>query len=644
MNFRPTQRNDLLRSTQMAHAINTSSWNTDTGPAFSTQEQLRGSVMVTSSNTSAGAGLSPRRGGFMKAKSFHDFDKIDTASPTSNELQFSQLMSPVKQQQPAQQLRFDFGKQSLAQQASGGPMTPLQNLVHPPQQNTLKTNPTLAQYLGGPPHIREPTQNSPSLDESLKTHMMPIPDNMDPNQFNPFQMLGSPQLNSNGPIQISNPVGASQFIQNNPQMQQSMQQSMQQPTQQSTQQNQWSAPNSNPLNVGLHFPNKASQPPLAQFQQFQPQQPQQQLPQQQQNNPNQQSAQFSPLIMQVSPQVPERSDQPFNNDNPSPTSVANALAGFISDPNTFHGKSMRSIQLFNQPSTAAPPQLHPADNPEVGLDSPRMKPGRQSSIPMPLNPRLNIHADSCYNFLNKRKYKIPGAQLTPLEAFFLKESLVQFRTAENLQKARPASLIPQAAPPQIRRTRKYLLVLDIDETLVHSEVLVDGGRPVAHSNKPYDHELTFNNPGGKSDVFGVRIRPFALDFVNKMCQIYDVAIYTASARDYADAVMDIFDPQRTLFAARLYREHCMRQGTVNVKNMELFRDPTCVLVDNLIYSFAFHMNQGIPICPFVDDMMDVELEDLGDVLQNLDHYESFDALIQDLLGLNEFYQSLATSK
>jgi Dullard-like phosphatase family protein len=354
--------------------------------------------------------------------------------------------------------------------------------------------------------------------------------------------------------------------------------------------------------------------------------------------------QADPFQQQQMNQFSQFGAQNLQQPNLQPTATqSNTLGipgGSFLNPNQFHGKSMRSIQLFNNPTAASPPALHPSVNPNVEISSPRMKPGRSNSIPMPPNPLLNIHADSCYNFLNKRRYKTPGAQMTPLEAFFLKECLAQYKVAENLQRTRAAPLAPPAPLPQIRRTKKYLLILDIDETLVHSEVLVDNGREVPHSGKPYDHQLTFNNPGGKTDVFGVRIRPFAQEFIGRMARIYDLAVYTASSRDYADAVMDLFDPQRSIFCARLYRENCIRQGNMNIKDMGVF-DENSFLVDNLIYSYAFHMNNGIPICPFVDDTMDVELQDLADILEHLPQYESFNAMLQDLLGLQEFYQSLA---
>ena len=308
-----------------------------------------------------------------------------------------------------------------------------------------------------------------------------------------------------------------------------------------------------------------------------------------------------------------------------------------SDP--FHGKSIRSIQLFNQPTAASPRLLHPRQNPMVKADSPRAK-------PLPFAPAraasqmLDIHADSCYNFLNKRRFAQADETQTPLETFFLKESLSQYKVASALAK-RQVNLKPTKIPPPVKRSKRYLLVLDIDETLVHSDPVMANSRPTPQANKQFDKTCRFENGDGTHDIYGVKFRPYMMEFIQRMSKLYDLAVYTASAKDYADVVMDCVDPSRTIFCTRLYRDNCLPVNGMNIKNMSNFEGPDVFIVDNLIYSYAYHMNQGIPICAFVDDPMDVELQDLAEILENLPFYESLPALLQDLLGLDEFYQNLS---
>ena len=297
-----------------------------------------------------------------------------------------------------------------------------------------------------------------------------------------------------------------------------------------------------------------------------------------------------------------------------------------------HGKSLRSIQLFENPNNAPFAQVHHA------LINPTVQANLYDPLPIRQPVKLNIHADSCYNYMNKRRYMLPGPEQTPLEKFFMRESVGQYKVAKILNRTSSRSLT--RPKPFLQRKKKYLLVLDIDETLVHSELIIEQSREKPAINKKYDRRVEFRNPNGTVDVYGVRYRPFLLEFLDRMSKLYDLAIYTASAKDYADAVIDQLDPTKTLFIGRLYREHCRNITGMNVKNMLNFDGTDVILVDNLIYSYALQLDQGIPICPFIDDEMDVELKDLAEILENLTAFDSLQSLLQDLLGLNQFYDKL----
>lgn len=46
-------------------------------------------------------------------------------------------------------------------------------------------------------------------------------------------------------------------------------------------------------------------------------------------------------------------------------------------------------------------------------------------------------------------------------------------------------------------------------------------------------------------------------FLKEMAKHFEIFVYTASLKEYADPVIDIIDPEN-LVAQRLYREHCTR--------------------------------------------------------------------------------------
>ena len=39
----------------------------------------------------------------------------------------------------------------------------------------------------------------------------------------------------------------------------------------------------------------------------------------------------------------------------------------------------------------------------------------------------------------------------------------------------------------------------------------------------------------------MHIRPFAIRFIQAMSEFYDIAIFTASQKEYADTIIDIID-------------------------------------------------------------------------------------------------------
>lgn len=86
--------------------------------------------------------------------------------------------------------------------------------------------------------------------------------------------------------------------------------------------------------------------------------------------------------------------------------------------------------------------------------------------------------------------------------------------------------------PQSPRSKgKKVLILDLDETLVHSSF-----KPPAEPSIVLPVEID-----GKRFKVYVLVRPGAMDFLKEMQIYYEVIIYTASLSKYADPLMDILD-------------------------------------------------------------------------------------------------------
>jgi TFIIF-interacting CTD phosphatase-like protein len=70
-----------------------------------------------------------------------------------------------------------------------------------------------------------------------------------------------------------------------------------------------------------------------------------------------------------------------------------------------------------------------------------------------------------------------------------------------------------------------------------------------------------------------------------------VVVWTAAVQEYADAILDILDPNRELIKQRFYRQHCVKsEGGIYIKDLRMFDGidlKDIVIVDNAVYSFGF---------------------------------------------------------
>lgn len=75
-------------------------------------------------------------------------------------------------------------------------------------------------------------------------------------------------------------------------------------------------------------------------------------------------------------------------------------------------------------------------------------------------------------------------------------------------------------------------------------------------------------------------------------------------------MVDLLDPSGTWVSHRLFREHCFRtkQG-VYVKDLRVINRKLkdMLLVDNMLYSYALQLENGVPIVPYYNYPEDREL-------------------------------------
>lgn len=133
-----------------------------------------------------------------------------------------------------------------------------------------------------------------------------------------------------------------------------------------------------------------------------------------------------------------------------------------------------------------------------------------------------------------------------------------------------------------------------------------------------------NLPSKGSAKVGINIRPLINETLDAISQNYIMIIYTASHQSYADPVINHIDPEKKYFKHRLYRQHCLKVAIedefVYVKDLSIIQNidlKDVIIVDNSLLSFAFQLDNGIPILPFYDNKDDKEFLSLVNYLNFL---------------------------
>jgi len=83
--------------------------------------------------------------------------------------------------------------------------------------------------------------------------------------------------------------------------------------------------------------------------------------------------------------------------------------------------------------------------------------------------------------------------------------------------------------------------------------------------------------------------------------MYEIIVFTAGIKNYADPILDYLDPNLKIFKKRLYRTDCIQLQNFFIKDLDIILDrdkEKMVIVDNSIVSFAFDLDNGIPINSF----------------------------------------------
>ena len=146
---------------------------------------------------------------------------------------------------------------------------------------------------------------------------------------------------------------------------------------------------------------------------------------------------------------------------------------------------------------------------------------------------------------------------------------------------------------------KNTLVLDLDETLVHSNL----EQTLAEAD--FSFPVNFNNQQHSSTSPKAA---YLMEFMIRR-QAFEVVVFTASQKVYAERLLNKIDPNQVLIKHRLYRESCVLVEGNYMKDLSVLgRDlAKTIIVDNSPQAFGFQVDNGVPIESWFDDQSDRQL-------------------------------------
>ena len=201
--------------------------------------------------------------------------------------------------------------------------------------------------------------------------------------------------------------------------------------------------------------------------------------------------------------------------------------------------------------------------------------------------------------------------------------------------------------PNFSKNKKIAL-FDLDETIVHciGEINMNN---IESLSRQSDAKIKVYLPGGKREVtIGINIRPYWEEALNRIKDKYHIVAFTASHESYADPVLNYLDPNKKIFEYRLYRAHCVLcvidEMKFYIKDLKILEDnydlKNIVIIDNSVLSFAYHLDNGIPISPFYDSKSDTELLDIADFLVKYADENDIRDKLKEVYKLNEYLEIL----
>ena len=216
--------------------------------------------------------------------------------------------------------------------------------------------------------------------------------------------------------------------------------------------------------------------------------------------------------------------------------------------------------------------------------------------------------------INNLFYRIKTSTLDEINTFFrqniIREDFLGCSVLASTYLKEKQNFMPGKVPYISKKNnKKYSLVLDLDETLIH-----------------------FKLKHAQNDEGVLKLRPGVFTFLEKVKQYYEIILFTEASEAYTELLMEAFNKKK-YFDYKLYRQHTIIIGQDFVKDLQRIGRPLdkIIIIDNIAQNFRMQKANGINIKPFYgEDQKDQALIYLIPILINIvkDNIDTRNGLIK----------------
>jgi len=205
----------------------------------------------------------------------------------------------------------------------------------------------------------------------------------------------------------------------------------------------------------------------------------------------------------------------------------------------------------------------------------------------------------------------------------------------NLLRPPPLEFIKtrQFTIPEYNRDKSFkTLLLDLDETLIHT------------NSEMQDPDKLLPIPGDHTNPpIRLKIRPHARKFLRMLKDHYEIFVFTAACPAYAQLMAKELDPENKIFSYVLDRTYCLEtRNGLYIKDLRIIKNrelKNMIIVDNLVHSFGFQVDNGVPILEWKGDKEDEELKYLANYLLEAKKSDDIREFNKEKLRLSELVNS-----